>query len=330
MAENDERDQTNISADHRTDNDLSQGTSTLMDSTQDDGSADGGNSRDISSNVTDTDQSFAYDTSEQGGRLQHRLRMWKSGITIGVMVLGIVLVVAMLAGYGANQSGANSSDDTGSDASVDSSVSDSQTATSGDDDETIPAEAAKFQSQEVVGDGQIPDHYRGSADAKVVAIEYADFNCSHCISLASQLNDIYDQYGDQVQFIYRNYDVGFTYSAVTPKIAEAAYVVGGEDAYWKVHDKLFNDSTWSRGRYMDDDELRDVIIGYGDELGLDGRAIADAYADSANNGIDAKIQRDTELGQQSGVTGTPTWFINGKRASSSADGIRSDLDELLQ
>ena len=66
-------------------------------------------------------------------------------------------------------------------------------------------------------------------------------------------------YGDKVRFIYRHYNVGFTYSGVTAKLAEAAYVAGGEDAYWKMQDRIFGDSEWVQGAYMDDAALDDKI-----------------------------------------------------------------------
>ena len=144
------------------------------------------------------------------------------------------------------------------------------------------------------------------------------------------INDIYNEYGDRVQFIYRHYGVGFTYSDVTPKIAEAAYVVGGEDAYWKMQDKLFSDTTWVQGSYMNDSELMDKIRSYGNEIGVDGQALVDAYNNSANNGIDAKIERDRNLASQASVSGTPTVFIGKESVSGTSSAISSKLDELLR
>lgn len=279
------------------------------------------NDSEPTSSAMDKSDEFDFEPIPQGELRERRLKLWKVGITAGIMVIAIFFIVMAMIFYSL---GYNKNDD--------SSLTNANTtqSTASEDDVTIPESAATYQSPEVVGEGQIPDHYRGSADASVKAIEYADYTCSHCISLADELDDIYNQYGNDVQFIYRNYNVGFTYSGVTAKIAEAAYVVGGEDAYWKMHDKLFDDaSTWSSSEYMDDATIQDKIRSYGDELGLDGQAIIDAYNDSANNGIDAKIERDRSLAGDSDVTGTPTWFIDGKKASSSADGIKSELDDIL-
>ena len=74
----------------------------------------------------------------------------------------------------------------------------------------------------------------------------------------------------------------------------------------------------------------DKIRSYGDEIGVDGQALVDAYNNSANNGIDAKIERDRDLASQASVSGTPTVFIGKESVSGTSSAISSKLDELLQ
>ena len=135
-----------------------------------------------------------------------RLRLWKIGLILGGMVAAIVILLVAMISYSV---GFNEADDKSS-----SSTASTQSASNSSDSDTIPDDAAKFQSQDVVGEGQIPDHYRGTDGAKVIAIEYADFNCSHCIQLASELNDLYSKYSDKVQFIYRKSPRRHTLSVV--------------------------------------------------------------------------------------------------------------------
>lgn len=254
-----------------------------------------------------------------------RRKLWQIGLVLGGMLLAIVVLIVSLVAYsiGYNLANSNSSADDDNIVNVEQSSDSSQ-------ESDIPDEALAYQSQDMVGEGQIPDHYRGAGDdAQITVVEYADYACSHCISLANDINDIYNKYGDKVRFIYRHYNVGFTYSGVTAKLAEAAYVAGGEDAYWKMQDQLFNDSTWYQGAYMDDAALDDKIRSYADAVGVDGQALVDAYHDSANNGIDAKISRDESLAGQANVSGTPTVFIGKESVSGTADAITSKLDELL-
>lgn len=269
----------------------------------------------------DKSSEFDFEPIPPEEQMARRLRLWKIGLLLGGMVLVILLLIVGMIGYSA---GFNTASDDGTTIAVGNPDNSSA-------EQDIPDEALAYQSQDVVGEGQIPDHYRGTVDnPQAVVVEYADFSCSHCIDLAADINDIYNEYGDRVQFIYRHYGVGFTYSDVTPKIAEAAYVVGGEDAYWKMQDKLFSDTTWAQGTYMNDSELMDKIRSYGNEIGVDGQALVDAYNNSANNGIDAKIERDRNLASQASVSGTPTVFIGKESVSGTSSAISSKLDELLQ
>ena len=268
---------------------------------------------------------FGFTPTTPAEQEERRRRLWQIGLVLGGMCLAVVVLVVGLVAYsiGYNLANGNSSADDRNIINVE------QSSDSGQETD-IPDEALAYQSQDMVGEGQIPDHYRGAGDdVQITVVEYADFTCSHCINLASNINDIYNKYGDKVRFIYRHYNVGFTYSGVTSKLAEAAYVVGGEDAYWKMQDKLFNDSTWAYGEYMDDAALEDKIRSYAGDIGVDAQKLVDAYHDSANNGIDAKIARDAELASQASVTGTPTVFVGKESVSGTADAISQKLDELL-
>lgn len=280
---------------------------------------------DLRDTTNEQDNEFNFTPISPAEQEAKRRKLWQIGLVLGGMLLAIVVLTVSLVAYsiGYNLANSNSSADDDNIVNVEQSSDSSQ-------ENDIPDEALAYQSQDMVGEGQIPDHYRGAGDdAQITVVEYADYACSHCISLANDINDIYSKYGDKVRFIYRHYNVGFTYSGVTAKLAEAAYVAGGEDAYWKMQDQLFNDSTWYQGAYMDDAALDDKIRSYADAVGVDGQALVDAYHDSANNGIDAKISRDESLAGQANVSGTPTVFIGKESVSGTADAITSKLDELL-
>ena len=288
-------------------------------------SQEGKPTTDLRDTTKEQDNEFNFTPVSPAEQEAKRRKLWQIGLVLGGMLLAIVVLIVSLVAYSIGYNLANSN----SSADDDNIINVEQSSDSGRESD-IPDEALAYQSQDMVGEGQIPDHYRGAGDdAQITVVEYADYACSHCISLANDINDIYNKYGDKVRFIYRHYNVGFTYSGVTAKLAEAAYVAGGEDAYWKMQDQLFNDSTWYQGAYMDDVALDDKIRSYADAVGVDGQALVDAYHDSANNGIDAKISRDESLAGQANVSGTPTVFIDKESVSGTADAITSKLDELL-
>lgn len=139
----------------------------------------------------------------------------------------------------------------------------------------------------------------GSADAPVEIIEFSDFSCPFCKRFHQEtFPDLMDTYGNQIQFVYRDFPVvgggqiGF-------QAAQAANCAAEQVDYWVFHDALFS------GRY---NLNREGFNQYALELGLDITAfeeclVSERYADEVN----ADFQDAIKLG----VTGTPTFFING-------------------
>lgn len=261
---------------------------------------------------------FDFKPVDKKAEVAKHKKLVKVLTTLGVMVGLLIIVIVALVSYSL---GAKSEEKKSSEAA-------SSTETSQLSDNEIPESAGTYQSQEMVGEGQIPDHYRGSDSPKATVIIYADYGCSHCQDLAKHIGSVYDKYGNKVRFILRYFNVNFTNSEVMAKLVNAVYKVGGEDAFWKASDKLFADSSFSSA--LTSTELENKIKSYGVDLGLDSQAVLDAYNDSANNGIQAKIDRDQQFASSSSVQGTPAIFINRHLLNSgSADDIASELDKIL-
>ena len=246
-------------------------------------------------------------------------RIMQTLVVFGVMVMLVVAIVASVVSYSVGYRTAEAECKT----KLESGNSGAVIEISGED--------AELQSSDKLEEGQIPDHYIGSDDPQITVIEYADYPCSHCAELAVNLEPVYSNYGDNVRFIFRHFNVGFIHSSTTAKIAEAAYVVGGEDAYWMMHDKLFEHSAdWGDESSLADSDIENRIVAYANEIGIDGSAVLNAYNNSANNGIDDKLNRDNQSGANAGITSTPTVFIDGISINTNAQAISNKLDALLQ
>ncbi len=175
----------------------------------------------------------------------------------------------------------------------------------------------------------IPDHYLGDTNSKVIVVEYEDFACSACNSFAPSASKIHDDYKDEVLFIYRNFNIGQNTSTLSESAAEAAYILGGQDIYWKMHDLIFSNEICVEGN--DKTECNDTLVNYAKQLGLDANKFKETLANYSDNGIQAKIQRDKKLGRNAGVTATPTWFINGEKVEgANASSMRSAIDAALK
>lgn len=257
-------------------------------------------------------------------------KLWAIGGILGGMLVIIIVIITIMISYsiGYNNGVKDESSKT-TKIKAGESLTVDDTGSENTDTDAISGNAAQYQTQAMVGQDQIPDHFRGKEGASIRMIEYADFTCSYCVALSQNLGDIYDKYGDKVQFIYRHYSIGHTYSDITARISEAAYLTGGEDAYWKMADQLFGNSVWQSSDHLSDSDIEAKIKDYASQIGLDGNNVYSAYLDSANNGIDAKIVRDKDLAKEGNITGTPTIYINGSSVKGTATAIKARLDELL-
>lgn len=139
---------------------------------------------------------------------------------------------------------------------------------------------------------------KGAEQAKVVIIEFSDFQCLFCASVQLTLDRVMELYGDRVRLIYRH----FPLTKIHPyalKAAVAAEAAGNQGKFWEMHDKLYQNQ-----EKLTDDDLRR----YAQELGLDIKRF-DKDLDSPQ--LQEKVLKDKEDGLKAGVSGTPAFFING-------------------
>ena len=141
------------------------------------------------------------------------------------------------------------------------------------------------------------DPSMGPDNAPITLIEFSDFNCPYC----RQFNQVtfkalMDAYPNQIHFVYRDYPITSQESYVAAQAAECA---GDQGAYWPFHDALFS------GQY---NLGRDAYQAYAQALGLNGEALL-ACIDSGKYGDE--VQNDARDAASLGITGTPTFFVNG-------------------
>ena len=147
------------------------------------------------------------------------------------------------------------------------------------------------------------DYIRGNADAKVTLIEYSDFECPFCATVRPTIDQVLEQYGDDVRLIYRHYPLSFHPQA--QKAAEASECAAEQDKFWEMHDKLFDMNT--AGTLS----LANFKKAAG-ELSLNQNQF-DTCLDSGK--YQQKVTDDLNEGTQYGVQGTPATFVNGTLVS---------------
>jgi protein-disulfide isomerase len=137
----------------------------------------------------------------------------------------------------------------------------------------------------------------GPADAPVTIVEFSDFNCPYCRRFhLDTFPELMAAYPDQIRFVYRDFPITSAESTVA---AQAANCAGRQGKYWEFHDILFSGELGlGRAAYE----------AYAEQLGLDG----EAWAACLDAGEELEeVQADARTASQLGVTGTPTFFVNG-------------------
>ena len=143
------------------------------------------------------------------------------------------------------------------------------------------------------------DHIRGPAKAPVTVVEYGDFECPYCGLAEPVIREILADYGD-VRYVWRHLPLNDVHPHAQ-LAAEGAEAAAAQGKFWEMHDQLLE----HQGALTAED-----LIGYAGELGLDVDRFARYLAGDAGM---ARIDEDVDSADLSGVSGTPTFFVNGKR-----------------
>jgi protein-disulfide isomerase len=136
-------------------------------------------------------------------------------------------------------------------------------------------------------------------------VEYGDFECPYCGRAEPVVRELLAEHGD-VRFVWRHLPL----SDVHPNAqlaAEAAEAAADQGAFWEMHDLLLD--------HQGDLQAPDLIR-YAGDLGLDVERFEDHLRRRAGA---ARIAEDVDSGDLSGVSGTPTLFINGRRHGGAYD-----------
>jgi Na+/H+ antiporter NhaA len=143
------------------------------------------------------------------------------------------------------------------------------------------------------------DHMRGPVDAPVTVVEYGDFECPYCGQAEPVVRELLRDFAD-VRYVWRHLPL----NDVHPRAqlaAEASEAAAFQGAFWEMHDLLL----------AHQDALQPTdLVGYARQLGLDVERFTNDLR--VHNGA-ARIAEDVDSADLSGVSGTPTFFINSQR-----------------
>jgi protein-disulfide isomerase len=155
----------------------------------------------------------------------------------------------------------------------------------------------------------------GKADAPVALVEFSDFQCPYCSRVQPDLKALLQKYPDKVKLVFKHFPLDFHQQARPAAIATMAAQEQGK--FWEMHDIIFQNQ-----QALDPTKFEDLAK----QAGLDvARFKKDMEAKQAD--YDQRVAADMQLGAQSGVQGTPSLYIGGKKVRDRSIGGMSTLVE---
>lgn len=144
------------------------------------------------------------------------------------------------------------------------------------------------------------DHVRGADGALVTLIEYGDYECPYCGQAEGVIRELLESFGDDLRYVWRHLPLNdvHPHAQLAAEAAEAAHAQG---AFWDLHDTLLE--------HQDELAPRD-LRGDAERLGLDVERFWEELRGSAHL---ERIEEDVASADASGVAGTPSFFVNGRR-----------------
>jgi Na+:H+ antiporter, NhaA family len=170
------------------------------------------------------------------------------------------------------------------------------------------------------------NHMTGSKDAKVIMIEFADYQCPACAAAQPTLKQLIGEYKDNpdFNFVFKN----FPLDSIHPNAriaAEAAEAAGEQGKFWEMNDLLFTNQT----QWAENPSPIDIFVGFAQQIGVPN---IEQFRDSVQiRKFNEVISADVADGQSVGVNSTPTIFINGQKMDSAQYAVlKAKIDEELQ
>lgn len=171
----------------------------------------------------------------------------------------------------------------------------------------------------------LSNHVIGANAKKVNLTEYGDFQCPACGAYHPVIKQVIEKYKNDIAFQFRNFPLTSLHqnARAASRAAEAADKQG---KYWEMHDVLYEQQkSWETSN-----NASAVFEGYAAQLGLN----VDTYKkDYASNEVNDVINADYNEGQKLNITGTPTFFLQGKKIEDTPrdlDGFSKLIDQAIK
>ena len=168
------------------------------------------------------------------------------------------------------------------------------------------------------------DQIRGSLDAKIMLLEYSDFQCPACKAYEPLVKKVLEEYSDEVFLVYRHFPLRQTHENAQLS-AQAAEAAGKQQKFWEMHDLLFI----KQEEWAEEKDFSVKLKSYAEVLELN---VDQFEKDLESDEGKRKIDEDYASGLKFNVNATPTFFLNGKKLENmrSFNDFKREIENLLR
>jgi protein-disulfide isomerase len=163
------------------------------------------------------------------------------------------------------------------------------------------------------------DHAQGPLNAPLILVQYGDYECPYCGMAYPIVKQVQRHFGAKLRFVFRNFPIPEAHPQAL-SAAQVAEFAAVHAKFWQMHDLLYENQA---------DLGLELYLALAEKLELSVAAMQNALEQGSYR---QRIEADVLGGERSGVNGTPTFFINGKRhgASYEYDVLATALNRALQ
>jgi protein-disulfide isomerase len=171
--------------------------------------------------------------------------------------------------------------------------------------------------------GATSNNWYGQENGIITLTEYGDFQCPACGQFFPIVKQVKEQFKDQIRFEFKNFPLVQIHPNAT-SAHRAAQAAANQGKFWEMHDALYeNQDSWK-----DSKNPSAIFETYAQQIGLDGPKYK---TDAESSGILAIINADIAMGKDLKVSGTPTFFIDGKQIEdTNSIATVADFSKVLQ
>ncbi len=159
--------------------------------------------------------------------------------------------------------------------------------------------------------------FKGPANAPVAIVVFSDFQCPYCARIGGIIDEVLKQYPKETKFVYKHFPLKM--HAFAMKAAKASIAADSFGKFWEYHDLIFQNYSTLSDKKLDD---------FRETLKLDKAKFDKRMEDPKTL---ERIQKDAAAGEDAGITGTPTVFVNGRLVRpATQEGIEAAVEKALK